>query len=427
MSGKIKEINAEQFDAEVLASDIAVVDFYSTECPPCEALAAKFEPLSEIYGDAIHFVKIFRQGNRDLAKSMDVTGSPTLLFFHNGKKTGDTLTGAIRRSDIMKNLDALLPEDTVRNAHARIIPKDTDADVIIIGAGPAGLTAGIYLAQAHQRVIAVDTALPGGYVSTTHQISNYPGFIKAINGYELSHNIAEQAKANGVQFRAAAEIDEIDLENHTLRVDGWETLHARKIIIATGSKPKPLGIAGEKEYIGQGISYCATCDAKYYEGKDVVIIGGGNSAVEESEYISKFASSITLVHRSSHLRANKEAQDKAFSNAKIKFMMEHQVKEIKKYAPFDMGVVVQDIKTGNIREVRTHGVFIFIGFEPNVGMFGGKLKLDPWGYIVTDPEMRTNIPGVFSAGDVNAKPFRQITTAVSDGTIAAIAAIKELQ
>ncbi|NNM67365.1 MAG: FAD-dependent oxidoreductase [Spirochaetales bacterium] len=427
MSELIHETDTDNFERDVLTQELALVDFYSTECPPCEALAAKFEPLSAIWGEHVRFVKIHRQANRELAKSLDVTGSPSLLFFKKGKVVGKKLTGGIRRNEILRNLEALVPVEVQAALRLKVVPQETHVDVLILGGGPAGLTAGIYLSQAHQKVIVVDQALPGGFVATTHQVSNYPGFIQAQDGYQLSHNMAEQAKANGVEFRSAVDLDEIDLENHSVRVDGWETIRARKLIIATGSKPKPLGVPGEFEYRGQGISYCATCDGKYYQDKEIIVIGGGNSAIEESLFLAKFASKITIVHRSSHLKANKEAQSKASGEPKMSFLLEHRVLEIKKYAPFQMGVVVEDQKTKLVREIPAHGVFIFIGFEPNVELFSDKLKLDPWGYVEVDAEMRTNLPDVFSAGDVNSKPFRQITTAVSDGTIAAIAATKELE
>jgi thioredoxin reductase (NADPH) len=423
----IEEISADQFGLKVLGEERVVVDFYSTECPPCENLATKFEPLSELYGQKVKFIKIFRQANRELATSLDVTGSPTLLFFEGGKRVGDKLTGAITRSSIMRNLDAMLPPEEVKEIRSGIRPKLTEAEVLILGGGPAGLTAGIYLAQAHIDTLIVDVALPGGYVATTDKVSNYPGFIQAMPGYQLSHQMTEQAKVNGVKFRAAVEIDEVDLDNKTVLVDGFETIRAKKIIIATGSQPKSMGVPGERDYRGSGISYCATCDAKYYDGKDVIVLGGGNSAVEESLLIAKFARTVTIIHRSSQLRANKEAQYRASAQKNIRFLLDAEVLEIKKYAPYEMGVVVKDKKSGDIRELPTHGVFIFIGFTPNVGLFGDSLKLDQWGYIDADSRMRTNLPGVFSAGDVNAKHYRQITTAVADGTIAAIEVTKELE
>ena len=378
MPERIIEIGADRFERETLNADVAVVDFYSTECPPCENLATKFEPLSEIYGDDVKFVKIFRQENRGLAESLDVSGSPTLLFFRKGQVVGQKLTGGIRRSDIMKNLDALLSPERAKELRDKIRPKETRTDVVILGGGPAGLTAGIYLAQARIDTMIIDAALPGGYVAATYQVSNYPGFIDPLNGYQLGHQMTEQAKASGVKFRSAVDIDRIDLENKTLRLDGYESVTARKMIIATGSKPLPLGVPGETEYRGHGISYCATCDAKNYGGKDVVVIGGGNSAIEEALFIAKFAKSITIVHRSPTLRANKEAQAKVAGEPKIRILLEHEVKEIKKYAPSDMAVVAMDKNSGQEKEIRTSGVFVFIGFKPNIDDFGGRMKTDPW-------------------------------------------------
>jgi len=426
MAGKIKEIQAADFKTEVLEKKRAVVDFYSTECPPCEALASKYEALSELYGDDISFVKIYRQGNRELAAELDVSGSPTVLFYQDGKMVGDKLAGGVKRSDLMRNLDALLPPDKVEEIHGRIEDKTTEVDVIVLGGGPAGLTAGIYLAQAHLKTILVDTALPGGYVATTHQVSNYPGFIEPQAGMMLSHYMSEQAKANGVDFRAAVEVDYVDLDCRCVKIDGYETIKAHKIVIATGSRPRPLGAPGEKEYAGNGISYCATCDAKYFEDREVVVIGGGNSAIEESLFISKFAKKITIVHQFDHLQANKEAQEKAFADPKINFLFEHEPREFKRYGNMDMGVVVENLKTKETVELRTNGVFVFVGFIPNIEMFGDKLKLDQWGYLQADAEMRTNLAGVYAVGDVKSKTYRQITTAVADGTIAAITISKEL-
>jgi len=426
MAGKIKEIEAAQWDDEVLKKEVAVVDFYSTECPPCEALAPKYEGLSELYGEDIHFVKIFRQGNRDLAESLDVTGSPTVLFYRNGELTGDRLTGGIKRSDLMRNLDALLSDERAREIRESIEPVETEADVVVLGGGPAGLTSGIYLAQAHVKTIVVDTALPGGYVTTTHQVSNYPGFIEPQNGFMLSHYMSEQAKANGVEFRAAVEVTDVDIEHKTVLLDGFETIRAKKIVIATGSHPRPLEIPGEKEYGGQGISYCATCDGKYYENKDIVVVGGGNSAIEETLFLSRFARSITIVHQFDELQANKVAQEKIFKEEKVKFLFSHEPREFKKYGTMDMGVVVENLKTGERSEIRTNGVFVFVGFVPNLDGFGKHLDLDKWGYVMTNDDMETSVEGVYAVGDVKTKAYRQITTAVADGTIAAISISKGL-
>ncbi|MGM0431130.1 MAG: FAD-dependent oxidoreductase [Spirochaetota bacterium] len=426
MAGKIKEIQSKDFEQEVLKKKRAVVDFYSTECPPCEALASKYEGLSELYGDDIQFVKIYRQENRELATQLDVSGSPTVLFYQDGQIVGDRLTGGVKRSDLMRNLDALLSDEEKKRIHAKIKPVETTADAIVLGGGPAGLTAGIYLAQAHAKVILVDPQLPGGYVATTHMVSNYPGFIEPQPGMMLSHYMSEQAKANGVEFRVAVEVDQIDLQAKEVQIDGYETIKAKHVVIATGSRPRPLGLPGEEEYRGNGLSYCATCDAKYFEGKEVVVIGGGNSAIEESLFITRFAKKLTIVHQFDHLQANKFAQQKILADPKVEILFEHEPREFMKHGPMDMGVVVEELSTGKRRELRTNGVFIFVGFIPNIEGLGDNLELDQWGYLKTDEEMQTSLEGVYAVGDVRTKAYRQITTAVADGTIAAVAISKKL-
>jgi thioredoxin reductase (NADPH) len=242
----------------------------------------------------------------------------------------------------------------------------------------------------------------------------------------LSHYMSEQAKENGVTYRVAVEINDIDLENKQVRIDGFETIKAKKIIIATGSRPRPLGIPGEMEYRGNGISYCATCDAKYFEDKEVVVIGGGNSAIEESLFISKFAKKITIVHQFDHLQANKVAQKRISEDPKVEILFEHEPREFKKHGAMDMGVVVEDLKTKKLKELRANGIFVFVGFIPNIEQLGDKLELDQWGYLAADDRMKTNLDGVYAVGDVKTKAYRQITTAVADGTIAAIEITKSL-
>ncbi len=427
MNNKIKYISAADFEQEVLGGGAVALDFYSTECPPCEALAAKFEPLSEIYGDDVKFLKIFRQENRALAEKMGVTSSPTVLFFYKGKETGVRLSGGIKRSELVANIESMLTKEKSAELRGKIKPVDTECDVLILGGGPAGLTAGIYSAQAMLDTILVDISLPGGQVSTTHMVSNYPGFIKPVEGFMLTHFMNEQAKEAGVVFRSAVDVSDVDLVKKKILVDGYETVRAKKIILSTGSTYRELGIDGEREYKGRGISYCATCDAKYYGGKHVVVIGGGNSAVEESLFITKYADRVTIIHQLDKLQANKVAQEKAISNNKIDFIFEHEPRSFKREPDGSMLIEIENLKNSSRREIRADGVFIFAGMRPNTGLFSGKLEADDQGYIITDQHMRTNIPGIFAAGDVINKSYRQITTSVSDGTIAAITAGRELE
>ncbi len=421
----MKEITSSEFETEVLKGGKVALDFYSTECPPCEALAPKFEGLASLYGKDIKFFKMFRQQNKPLAESLGVRSSPTLLFFDNGVQSPVTLTGGIKRSDIIHELDSMLSAERVQEIKKEIKPTVSEFDVLILGAGPGGLTAGLYLCQAKVNTVLIDIALPGGQVSTTHEVSNYPGFIDPQPGYMLSHNMSEQTRLCGTIYKVAVDVTKVDLEKKEVIIDEFETVKAKKIIIATGTSPNLMGIPGEKELKGKGISYCATCDAKYYGDKEVVVIGGGNSAVEEADFISRFASKITMVHQFDALTANKLAQEKLFANEKIKVLFSHEPRSFVRDGD-KMITEVEDLKTKTVSRLHSDGVFVFIGMKPNIDLFRDKLELDKWGYIKTDEDMHTSMPGIFAVGDVISKKYRQITTAVADGTIAAIAIAKEL-
>lgn len=421
----MKEITAAEFKQEVLKGGKVAVDFYSTECPPCEALAPKFEGMANIYGNDIKFVKIFRQGNRDLAESLDVNGSPTVLFYDEGKLVGDKLAGGIKRSDMIRNLDALLPETRVLEIKQSIKPVVSEYDVILLGGGPGGLTAGLYLCQARINAVLVDIMLPGGQVSTTHKVSNYPGFIDPQPGFMLAHYMSEQTKVCGSTYKVAVDVTSVDLENKTVVIDDYETIRAKKIIVGTGASPRYLNVPGERELKGNGISYCATCDAKYFHNKEAIVVGGGNSAVEEADFISKFADKVTIIHQFDKLQANKEAQEKAFANPKIEFVFETEPRGFTKNGN-RIFVDVENVRSGEKKTLESDGAFIFVGMKPNTSLFDGKLETDQWGYLVTNEDMETSMEGVYAIGDIRSKKYRQITTAVADGTIAAIAVTREL-
>jgi thioredoxin reductase (NADPH) len=319
----------------------------------------------------------------------------------------------------------MLSESRQNEIKSHLNPSVSEYDVMILGAGPGGLTAGLYLCQSKIKTVLIDIALPGGQVSTTHEVSNYPGFIEPQPGYMLSHNMSEQTKQCGSVYKVAVDVNKIDLDKKEVIIDEFETVKAKKIIIATGTSPNLMGVPGEKELKGKGISYCATCDAKYYNDKDVVIIGGGNSAVEEADFISRFAKKIIMVHQFDAFTANKQAQEKLFANPKISTLFEHEprafVKEGNKII-----TEVENLKTKTTSKIVSDGVFVFIGMKPNIELFKDKLELDQWGYLKTDEDMRTSMKDIYAVGDVISKKYRQITTAVADGTIAAIAIAKEM-
>lgn len=421
----MKEINQNEFEQEVLHGGKVAVDFYSTECPPCEALAPKFDNLSELYGEEIKFVKIFRQDNRELAESLDVNGSPTVIFYDKGKLVGEKLTGGIKRSELVSNMNAMISQEKAAEISQKVKPHITEYDTVILGGGPAGLTAGLYLCQARVKAALVDIQLPGGQISSTHKISNYPGFIEPQPGYMLAHYMSEQTKICGTKYKVAVDVTEVDLENKTIVVDEHETIKAKKILLATGASPRYLGVPGEKELKGNGISYCATCDAKYFHDKEVIIIGGGNTAIEEADFIAKFARKITIIHQFDKLQANMEAQEKAHANPKINFVLETEPRGFEKNGN-RIQVKTENLKTNKKETLEADGVFIFVGMKPNTELFIDGLDTDDWGYIKTNEDMLTNIEGVYAVGDIRSKKYRQITTAVADGTIAAISVTKEL-
>jgi thioredoxin reductase (NADPH) len=313
----------------------------------------------------------------------------------------------------------------VKNIKTKIKPSVSEFDVIILGGGPGGLTAGLYLCQAKVNTVMVDISLPGGQVSTTHEVSNYPGFIMPQAGYLLSHNMSEQTKLCGTVYKVAVDVTKVDLDKKEVVIDEYETLKAKKIVIATGTTPNLTGAPGERELKGKGISYCATCDAKYFDNKEVVIIGGGNSAVEESEFISRFASKIIMIHQFDKFTANKKAEDKLLANPKISTLFESEPRSFIKDGD-KIITEVENLKTKEWTSIVSDGVFIFIGMKPNNDLFRKKLQLDQWGYIITDEDMQTSSPGIYAVGDVTSKKYRQITTAVADGTIAAMAIAKEM-
>ncbi len=422
----MKEINAVDFEKEVLDGGKVVLDFYSTECPPCEALAPKFEAMAELYGEKIKFLKVFRQGNRELATELGVSSSPTLLFFENGKQIIDSISGGIKKSEIIERLNSMLTPEEVIAIKANQKPIVSEYDVAILGGGPAGLTAGIYLGQAKIKTVLIDPALPGGYMGITHQVSNYPGFEQPQPGFMLAHYMSEQARATGIDYKVAVDITSVDLVKKEIVIDELETIKAKKIIVATGTTPNTMNAPGESDFKGKGISYCATCDAKYFVDKEVTVIGGGNSAVEEALFITKFASKITMIHQFDKLTANQTAIEQLQANDKINVMYEHEPRKFEK-RDGKMITFVEDLKTKELKELESDGVFVFIGFKSNINVLGEILpELDQWGYIKTDEDRKTNLPDVFAVGDIISKKYRQITTSVADGTIAAITISKEL-
>ena len=301
----------------------------------------------------------------------------------------------------------------------------TRYDLIIVGAGPAGLSAAIYAARARLKTLVLDESVPGGQVRTTHKVSNYPGFPEDIKGTDLAKAFSTQAERFGATIRRAVEITRHDLTGpvKSFELDEEETVEAPAVIVATGAKPRDLGVPGESRFKGRGISYCATCDGAYFEGKDIHVIGGGNSAVEESLFLTQFARSVTIIHQFDHFQAEAATAEEARSNPKIKVIWDSEPRAFSGDKGLER-LTIENVKTKVTTELATDGVFVFIGYVPRTDLVKGIVPLNKWGYVETGEDMSTPVPGLFVAGDLRSKLFRQITTAVADGTIASLAAQK---
>ena len=300
-------------------------------------------------------------------------------------------------------------------------------DVMILGAGAAGLSAGIYASRGKLETLILSEGVTGGQMVLTNEIANYPG-VEMIKGYELSDIMKRQAKSFGctlkanvkiVSYRLSEEIKEVTLE------DG-RVFRAKAVILAPGGRPRSLNIPGEKEFEGRGISYCATCDADFFRDKRLIVVGGGNSALEEAVTLTHFASQVTIVHQFDHFQAFAHAVEEAERNPKISFIMESELRAYVGNGTLQK-VQVEQLKTGELTYLETDGVFVFIGYIPNTEAFEGVVKTNERGEFVVDQDMRTSLPGVFAAGDCVAKRYRQVTTAVSDGTIAALSATEYIR
>lgn len=297
--------------------------------------------------------------------------------------------------------------------------EDKIFDIIILGGGPAGLSAAIYAARSSAKTAIIDISMLGGQPSNYLELENYPGFSK-IGGYDLMEKFEEHADMFGIQKFPMEEIQSVDLTSEIKTVTTLNgEFKAKSIIIATGAQSKKLGVEGEKEFVGRGVSYCAVCDGAFYKDKVVAVVGGGNAAVEEAGYLTKFASKVYLIHRRDELRADKIVQERAFKNEKLEFIYDTVVNKIN-----GDGVVksatIENVKTHEVKDLAIDGIFPYIGFEPNADLFAGQVKQDKNGFIMVDEAMQTSVKGVYAIGDVRVTPLRQVITAAADGAIAAV-------
>lgn len=301
-----------------------------------------------------------------------------------------------------------------------------DYDVIIIGAGPGGLTAGMYAGRANLRTLILEKEVIGGQIALTEKIEDYPGFPEGISAQELIKRFEEHARKFGAEiiFEEAKEIN-IDGKYRIVKTN-YNEYRGKAIIVATGARHKTLDVPGEKEFRGKGVSHCAICDGPFFKDKDIVVIGGGDTAVLEAIYLTKFGKKVYIVHRRDKLRASAKYVERAKENKKIEFLFEHVVKEIYGEKKVE-GVILQNVKTREEKRIPVSGVFIFIGFTPNSEILKGLAQIDEKNGVLTNEKMETNIPGIYAIGDVRSKSLRQIVTSASDGAIAAMAAYEYIE
>ncbi len=296
-------------------------------------------------------------------------------------------------------------------------------EILIVGAGPAGLTAGLYGSRSNLKTVIIEKGLPGGQLLNTEVIEDYTGF-EHITGVELAQKMEAHARKFGVEIKTGEEIKSIRRVDGLFEVKTDEnTYHSITVIVTAGGTAQKLGVPGEDAYSGRGVSYCAVCDGAFFNGQVITVVGGGDAAVEEANYLTRFGSRIYVAHRRSEFRAQKILQDQLFQNPKVEVIWDTVVEEIKGNAVVNR-VVLKNVKTGEIREHPSEGVFIFIGFKPNTYFLDDHPAHDESGHLITNDRMETNIPGLFAAGDLRSQLVRQITNAVGDATIAALAAEK---
>ncbi|MCK4857101.1 MAG: thioredoxin-disulfide reductase [candidate division Zixibacteria bacterium] len=301
----------------------------------------------------------------------------------------------------------------------------TDYDIIIVGGGPGGLTAGLYGARANLKTLCIEKYLPGGQIVNTDDVEDYPGF-EHISGPELSKKFEDHARKFGLEIISDL-VEEIYTEGDVKVVKASErTLTTKAVILSTGGSPNKLGVPGEEELAGRGVSYCAICDGAFFKNQVIVVVGGGDAAVEEAMFLTRYASRVIIIHRRDQLRAQKIIQQRAFKNEKMEFIWDSVVESIEGTEKVSH-VKVKNVKTGEVSQIECAAVFVFVGFVPNSRITREPLKTDEKGHIITDDKMETSIPGIYACGDVRHQLVRQITNAVGDGTTAAMAAYKYIE
>lgn len=416
MDHNIVYTDAAGYEDKIKGNEMVIVDFYSDDCPPCEMLAPIFERMAQLHGNRIRFVKIKREENREFARGIGVTGSPTVLFYKNGEEIAPRLGGFLTKPQVRMALEAAYGSNL-----APTEMKEVFCDVLILGAGTAGLSAALYAGRAMLNTVVVDELPPGGQTASTLHVENYPGVAGKTKGKDLIGAMRLQAESFGAVIDDLKEISEISLRDKTVRTEDT-VYHAKALILATGARPRALPAENADEFKGKGVHYCATCDGSMYQNRKIVVVGGGNSAVEEAVFLSKYASDITVIHQFDHFQASRTAQQALMNDPKIHVIWDSEIRRVNGQGHALTSVEIENLKTGEHSLIDTEGAFVYIGTQPMTELFSGQIKTDSWGYVVAGEDTKTDLDGIFVAGDVRTKQIRQVVTAAADGAVAAIQA-----
>ena len=395
---------------EALQGDMPVlVDFWAPWCPYCVKITEAYDRIAEKYAGKLVVGKINIDDEEPLSDREGVDVIPTLILYQGGKALGQ-IVAPESQAAIEEFIESTLPA-------AQKTQQVRSHDMVIIGGGPGGYTAALYAARAGLDAVVLEKLAAGGQMTLTHEIDNYPGFAEGVMGSDLGDSMRRQAERFGAKT-VYAKVTKVDLKATPRVIETSEGIfHAKTVVIATGASPRELGLENEKALVGSGVAYCAACDGMFYRNKTVVVVGGGNSAVEDALLLSRLAKRVILVHRRDTLRAAKIYHDPLMKADNVSFCWNSVVTEIL-HDDKVLGVKLQNVQTGNIEAVACDGVFISVGRKPETDLFKDQLTLTAGGYIQAGETTETDIPGVYAVGDVREKPLRQVVTAVSDGAVA---------
>ncbi len=404
-----KNINKQQFEENLKANKPLLVDYWAPWCGYCRRIESAYDKIAQEYGDDIIVAKVNIDEEPELAQQEKIEIIPTIVFYKDGQAQGHIVA-----PESKVEIEAFIKE----NSNTTTIMNDEHIyDMIVVGGGPGGYTAALYAARAGLDVMIIEKLSAGGQMAQTHQIDNYPGFIDGIEGFELAMQMQQQAEKFGAHTEYAV-VDAMDLRSEPKVIDSSAgTFYGKTIVLATGAGPKELGVAKESELVGRGVAYCATCDGMFYRGKNVIVVGGGNSAAEDALYLSRIVNKVTLVHRRDSLRATKVYHKPLMETENVEFCWNSTIEELF-YEDKLTGVRLKNVNTGEESVLEADGLFVSVGRKPATELLKDQIDLDDAGYIIAGEDTTTNIPGVYAVGDVRTKKLRQVVTAVADGAVA---------